>query len=80
MSESSNCKVFYTRQGIVTDTANASHTPRARMHGLQYIPLHQLHTMHSGSGGVADIMSVTMPLSSIKKLSVATSTRAEPAC
>ena len=34
---------------------------------------------HPGSRGVADIMSVTMPLLSIKDLAVAISTRAGPA-
>ena len=34
---------------------------------------------HPGSRGVADIVSVTMPLSSIKDLAVAISTRAGPA-
>jgi len=36
-------------------------------------------TQHPGSRGVADIMSVTMPLLSIKDLAVAISTRAGPA-
>ena len=34
---------------------------------------------HSGSRGVADIVSITMPLLSIKDLAVAISTRAGPA-
>ena len=34
---------------------------------------------HPGSRGVADIVSVTMPLSSIKDLAVAISTRVWPA-
>ena len=34
---------------------------------------------HPGSRGVADIVSVTMPFSSIKHLAVAVSTRAGPA-
>jgi len=39
----------------------------------------ECNSHHPGSRGVADIMSVTMPLSSIKDLAVAISTRAGPA-
>ena len=71
--EIATARSFILNRGIVTDTMSATDLADNSLGGVECT------AHHPGSRGVADIVSVTMSLLSIKDLAVAISTRAGPA-